>query len=586
MRPPSWRVVAGLALLLAPVVAGQTATDWAAKSPRTSPPARFGHAMAYDSAHGQVVLFGGESAANYFFGDTWVWDGANWTQKFPQTSPPAREAHAMAYDSAHGEVVLFGGYGGTSFSGPGYLNDTWVWDGSNWTKKSPPTSPPARFAHSMAYDSAHRQVFLFGGTSTNLFADTWVWDGANWTPKSPLYSPPVRSFGAMAYDSAHGQVVLFGGIGNGAFLSDTWVWDGSNWIKKLGLIGPSPRDGPAMAYDAAHGEVVLFGVGFFDASTLSFTDFSDTWGWNGSNWTKKFPPDSPSPRDSHAMAYDSARELVVSFGGENANALIFSDTWTWSGGSLAVSPPSISGVVSASDFGGFPSVAPGSWVEIYGSNLAPDTRGWALGDFTGGGAPTSLDGVSVTIGGQAAFVDYISATQVNAQLPSNIPAGVALPLTVTKANVTSAPVNVTVHAAQAGLLAPASFKIGANQYVVAQLSDGNYVLPAGAIAGVTSRPARPGETIVIYGIGFGSVVPDTPAGQTAPATSQISAPLQFLFGQTPAQAVPYAGLAPTWVGLYQFNVVVPPVPDSDLVPLTFTLGGVAGTQTLVTAVRQ
>jgi uncharacterized protein (TIGR03437 family) len=542
--------------------------------------------MAYDSAHGKVVLFGGVNAANYLFGDTWVWDGSNWTQKFPQTSPPAREAHAMAYDSTRGQVVLFGGNGAPSLFGPGYLNDTWVWDGSNWTKKSPPTSPPARFAHAMAYDSARGQVVLFGGTSANLFADTWVWDGANWTQKSLLSSPPVRTFGAMAYDSAHGQVVLFGGNSNGVFLNDTWVWDGSNWMWRLPPTSPPARDGHAMAYDSAHGEVVLFGGLFVNASTLSFSDFNDTWVWNGSIWTKESPQISPLARDSHAMAYDAAHDLTVSFGGANVNAVILSDTWTWNGGPLAVSPPSISGVVSASDFGGFSSVAPGSWVEIYGSNLAPDTRGWAAADFTGNNAPTSLDGVSVTIGGQAAFVDYISATQVNAQLPSNISTGGALPLTVTKANVTSAPVGVTVHATEPGLLAPASFKIGANQYVWAQLPDGNYVLPAGAIAGVGSRPAKPGETIVIYGIGFGSVVPDTPAGQIAPGTSQLSAPLQLLFGQTPALQVPYAGLAPTWVGLYQFNVVVPPMPDSDLVPLTFTLGGVAGTQTLVTAVHQ
>jgi uncharacterized protein (TIGR03437 family) len=61
--------------------------------------------------------------------------------------------------------------------------------------------------------------------------------------------------------------------------------------------------------------------------------------------------------------------------------------------------------------------------------------------------------------------------------------------------------------------------------------------------------------------------------------------LQILFGQTPAQT-PYFGLAPNFVGLYQFNVVVPAVPDNDLVPLTFNLSGVAGTQTLYIAVRQ
>ena len=158
-------------------------------------------------------------------------------------------------------------------------------------------------------------------------------------------------------------------------------------------------------------------------------------------------------------------------------------------------------------------------------------------------------------------------------------------LTVTNGTVTSAPVNITVSATEPGLLAPASFLIGGKQYVVAQFTDGTYVLPTGAIAGVASRPAEPGESIVIYGVGFGSVTPSIPAGQIVTASNQVAAPFALLFGQTQAQ-LPYSGLAPSFVGLYQFNVVVPAVPDNNLVPLTFTLGGVAGTQTLYTAVHQ
>jgi uncharacterized protein (TIGR03437 family) len=246
--------------------------------------------------------------------------------------------------------------------------------------------------------------------------------------------------------------------------------------------------------------------------------------------------------------------------------------------------PSISGAISAGAFGGFSAVAPGTWVEIYGSNLASTTLAWTAADFTGNSAPTSLGGAQVTIGGHPAFVDYISPGQVNAQLPSGIGPG-PLQLTVTSENVTSTPVNVTVNATQPGLLAPQTFNIGAKQYVVAQLPDGTFVLPAGAIAGVDSRPAKPGETIVIYGIGFGSVVPGTPAGQIVAGENQISASLQFLFGQTQGH-VSYAGLEPDAVGLYQFNVVVPQVASGNLVPFTFNLGGAAGTQTLYTAVQQ
>jgi len=274
---------------------------------------------------------------------------------------------------------------------------------------------------------------------------------------------------------------------------------------------------------------------------------------------------------------------VTEYGGANNDGTVF--RFQLSGGTVSAAGPSISGVVSASAFGGFSSVAPGSWVEIYGSNLAPATQGWTGSDFIGNNAPTMLNGVSVSIGGQAAFVDYISATQVNAQLPSNIATGGPLQLTVTNANGTSVPVNITVNTTEPGLLAPASFLIGANQYVVAQHSDGTYVLPVGAISGVASSPAKPGEILVIYGVGFGSVTPNIPAGEIATETNQLSTSFEVLFGKTPAK-LPYFGLAPNFVGLYQFNVTVPAVANSNLTPLTFNLGGVAGTQTLYTAVQQ
>lgn len=203
----------------------------------------------------------------------------------------------------------------------------------------------------------------------------------------------------------------------------------------------------------------------------------------------------------------------------------------------------------------------------------------------GNSAPTSLDGVSVSIGGQAAFVDYISSEQLNAQLPSNIATGGALQLTVTNVKNTSAPYNIVVQFAEPGLLAPSNFKIGGNQYVVAQLSDGSYVLPSGSIPNVSSRPAKPGESMVIYGIGFGDVTPSIAAGEIVTQPNQLSGNLQILFGQTQGQFT-YSGLAPNLIGLYQFNVTVPKVADSDLVPLTFSLGGVAGKQTLFTTVQQ
>ncbi|MCH8267302.1 MAG: hypothetical protein IH846_07285, partial [Acidobacteria bacterium] len=80
--------------------------------------------------------------------ETWVWDGSMWMQRFPLTSPAARTRHAMVYDSVKNEVVLFGGQGCPSKVDA--CGDTWVWNGSNWLQKFPPTDPPARLHHSMA----------------------------------------------------------------------------------------------------------------------------------------------------------------------------------------------------------------------------------------------------------------------------------------------------------------------------------------------------------------------------------------------------------------------------------------------------
>ena len=440
----------------------------------------------------------------------------------------------MAYDSQHGQVVLFGGYNVNAIA----VNDTWLWNGSNWRLALPQVSPPPRFAHSMAYDSTHGQVVLFGGyNGASDLSDTWLWDGTNWKQASPQKSPSARSFSEMVYDSAHGQVVLFGG------------GTPNNLVSNNGL-------------------------------------FNDTWLWDGSNWTQAAPQNSPSVRNRYGMAFDAGHGLVVLFGGRDPSSNILGDTWTWSGGPVTQPPPTINSIVSAFAYGGFSSVSPGSWVEIYGTNLAPDTRPWAGPDFNGNNAPTSLDGVEVIIGGQKAFVDYISSLQVNVQLPSNIATGGPLPVTITNGKTTSSPVNVQVNPVEPGLLAPPAFQIGGKQYVVALLPDGaTFILPAGAIAGVASRPAQPGDTITVYGIGFGAVTPDIPAGQIATQSNQLARPLQILFGQTPAQ-VTYDGLAPSFVGLYQFNVVVPQVPDNLLTPVSLSLGGVGGKQTLYIAIKQ
>ena len=246
---------------------------------------------------------------------------------------------------------------------------------------------------------------------------------------------------------------------------------------------------------------------------------------------------------------------------------------------LTPAPPSIGGVVTASAFGGFKSIAPGTWIEIYGSNLAASSLDWG-GAFNGASAPTSLGGTKVTIGGQPAFVGYINPGQVNAVVPSNVATGVQQ-ITVTAATGTSAAYPVIVNPTAAGMLAPGYLNIGGAQYLGALFPDfQTFVAPPGAVSGYASRRAKPGDVIIIFGVGFGPVTSNLPAGQIPQGNSILTLPLQIYFGSTLA-TLQYSGLAPGLVGVYQFNVVVPNVPASDAVPVSFSLNGVIGAQVVL-----
>ncbi|MGC4072575.1 MAG: hypothetical protein QM760_08670 [Nibricoccus sp.] len=184
------------------------------------------------------------------------------------------------------------------------------------------------------------------------------------------------------------------------------------------------------------------------------------------------------------------------------------------------------GVVTASNFGASPSIGPGSWIEIYGTNLAASNREWTLADFRGTIAPVALDRTSVTIGGIAAFVRYVSPGQINVQVPSNVPTGTQQ-LVVTTASGISANYAVTVNASQPGLFAPSSFLISGRQYAGALFTDGAYALPAGAVVGVTSRPAKPGDVLTFYGIGFGTTTPPYVAGDIPQFNANLAQSFQY-----------------------------------------------------------
>lgn len=211
---------------------------------------------------------------------------------------------------------------------------------------------------------------------------------------------------------------------------------------------------------------------------------------------------------------------------------------------------------------GAPGTSGSSLITIQGSNLSKTTRGWAASDFVGGSLPTQLDGVSVMVNGLAAYPNYISPTQINIVTPDDSTTGPVL-VTVSNSQGTSKAFTVTKSDPM-----PAFFTVG-SKYISATHANGTPVGPPSLGSGFT--PAAPGETIQLYGTGFGAVV--MPAGAAVlAAPSMVVNQVTVTFDGFPA-AVSYAGLIAN--GLDQVNVTVPsgPFADSDML-VQATVSGV------------
>lgn len=299
-------------------------------------PGRAAHAMAWDAARGKIILFGGGFTPT---DDTWEWDGTSWTQRTPVGSPPPRNQHRVAYDAFRQRIVLFGGLDAQN----GLLGDTWEWDGVTWVQRTPAVSPPARAEHTMVYDRARKRVVLFSGRSSNGYLpDTWEWDGSRWTQRTPVVSPPARYLHAMAYDETRERVVVFGGYGVGGIRADHWEWDGVSWVERTLAVKPPARAYHSMAWDAVRARVVLFSGAESSGAVLR-----DTWEWDGTSWTRRTPVTEPPGRGHSELAYDGNTQSVLLFAGyENANGpSMRADTWAWDGANwteraIVARPPS------------------------------------------------------------------------------------------------------------------------------------------------------------------------------------------------------------------------------------------------------
>ena len=232
----------------------------------------------------------------------------------------------------------------------------------------------------------------------------------------------------------------------------------------------------------------------------------------------------------------------------------------------AIARPAISenGVQNGASYvAGF---APGGWLQIKGSNLNLNTRIWQESDFDGNKLPTQLDGTSVKINGKDALLYYISPAQINALAPAEDTVG---PVSVVVTTYGSASATFT---AQIQRLAPAFF-LFRDTSIAATRADNTAVGPATLIPGVTT-PARPGETITLYGSGFGPTTPAVPNGEISTTPANLASTATIRIGGVDVTPT-FAGLAARSAGVFTFTVVVPAAAADGDLPVVATLGGVS-----------
>ena len=230
-------------------------------------------------------------------------------------------------------------------------------------------------------------------------------------------------------------------------------------------------------------------------------------------------------------------------------------------------------------FSAVTTVAPGEWISIYGSNLAVGTSLWT-GNF-----PTSLGGTSVSVDGRPAYLYYASPGQINLQAPSDSATGSVNVVVTTGSGSATATVTLAAYAPSWSLLdikhvagiilrSDGSGAYGGGTYDI--------IGPTGTSLGYKTVAAKAGDTVALFGVGFGPTTPAVLAGQALTGTAPVTNPVSLLLNNAPVTPS-FAGLSSA--GLYQVNLVIPAGLGTGDVPLIATAGGVPTPSTVVISLQ-
>ena len=223
----------------------------------------------------------------------------------------------------------------------------------------------------------------------------------------------------------------------------------------------------------------------------------------------------------------------------------------------AAGGPIITGITTAS---GNEAIGQNTWIEIRGDHLTPATTAaggffWSdAPEFKSGRMPTAIGGVSVTVNGKPAYVWWFCSAattpacatdQINVLTPLDSSVGLAQ-VVVTNGAVSSAPFIVSMQSP-----VPSMLLVSPKGYILATHADGSLIGPTSLFPGY-STPAKRGETIVLWGVGFG-----LPDGPIVDGSATQFAPLPFFPSCFMSASVPNVAANLVSPGLYQLNVTVP-----------------------------
>lgn len=310
-------------------------SGWHRKEPAVNPPKRWAASMAFDRKRGVTVLFGGEAWEPQTLADTWEWDGEEWTQRVCDAAPPAGRG-SMIYDARRERCLFYSTQHAVNSSGVP-CNSLWKWDGEKWAEVETKTRPPFSTEFVMAYDESRGVTVLFLSAEEGQPASqTWEFDGAEWKWIAEANTPRARHGASMAYNAKRKQLVLHGGSIVYAHLDETWIYDGAKWSEQDPIARPIPHGWSTMCYDTRHRVTIMLAehweVPFTDHSPIRGPQI-EHWEWNGTDWTRRLMEREKKPDvRSGQLAFDQLRGVAVLLGGnafspENYPACL----WEWDG---------------------------------------------------------------------------------------------------------------------------------------------------------------------------------------------------------------------------------------------------------------